>query len=138
MSGELSEACNLESAGELEGAWKVNLRSPYFEDIVEGLKTVEGRVARGRWAQVQAGQVLLLHDADSQPRRFVIDYYYRVVKVVRADDFGALYDLFGQQLLPGVQTHQQAVEIYQAVDPSYSLEAQHQYGVVGLVLEPYI
>lgn len=137
MSGELDQA-SIKGAGELDKAWLVNLRSPYYEAIVDGFKTVEGRIARGRWAQIEPGQVLLLHNADGPRRRMEIGYYYRVVKVVRADDFGALYDLFGRRLLPGVPTRNQAIEVYQAVDPSYSLEAQHQHGVVGLVLEPYL
>lgn len=125
-------------SSELSDAWLVNLRSPYYEAIVDGFKTVEGRIARGRWAQVEPGQVLLLHNADGPRRRMEIGYFYRVVKVVKAADFGELYDLFGQRLLPGVPTREQAVEIYQGVDPSYSLEAQQQHGVVGLVLEPYL
>ena len=41
--------------------YQANLQSPYYEYVRDGLKTVEGRINRGKWKQMMVGDMIVFN-----------------------------------------------------------------------------
>lgn len=115
----------------------------YVESIKNGEKTVEGRLFRGDWAVMTPGDTLILYDeqrdekqsggAEEKKERGEgeggrIDVCCEIVKLVRMPSFQALFDEFGQRLLPG-ECDASAYRQFA------TKEEENQFGVVGVVLK---
>ena len=108
-------------------SFECNVSSPWFEHIVAGSKTVEGRLFKGTFSQLSPGAVLTINGQDE--RRVVA----KVLDVVRYGSFNAY--LTGEGLgttLPGVLTVEEGVDIYRQF---YSEEQERTHGVVAVRIQ---
>ena len=102
-----------------------NVQEPHFSNIKRGSKLVEGRLRKDKWAAAKAGDTLFITEPATGET---------IIKTIRmvmyADSFGELYDSFGEMLLPGVKTREEAEAVYFDFFGN-----QHvNYGVVGIFL----
>jgi ASC-1-like (ASCH) protein len=103
---------------------KSNLQKEYFDHILAGRKTIEGRPVE--W--------LTKDGNDTKVGDFIkwkcgsVELTVKIIAIVPADDFGELFNLFGEKLLPGVKTAGEAEEVYRQW---YKDDCK----VVGLVLK---
>ena len=107
-------------------AVRKHIARPYYEQIEGGGKTVEGRVCRDFWGTVNVGQLINFWTNDD-----LAGYLVEVVALHKAKDFGELYTKFGHQLLPGVETAEDATTVYRKW---FSDQEVATHGVVGVEL----
>ena len=100
-----------------------NVAQPWFDHIASGLKTVEGRLNKGKFAGLKAGQVLSINDGALR---------CHVVKVEAFASFRHLLEQEGvRRVLPGVADVAEGCAVYRQF---YDAEAQREHGVVALHL----
>jgi ASC-1-like (ASCH) protein len=109
---------------------EISVVQPWLDHICAGRKTVEGRLSRGRFAELQPGSVLLIGssggDADPKERKTVAV----VTKVVKHHSFeGYLSEEGLTRCLPGVHTVQQGVEVYRQF---YTAAMEQEHGVLAI------
>ena len=88
------------------------LEKRWLDEIDAGRKTCEGRVERGYWATVKVGDVITFSDAEGTREIKV-----KVVAVRVFDTFREMYSRYGERLLPGVETEDEAHAIYEGIYP---------------------
>lgn len=111
--------------------FECTVEEPHFTDIETRSKNVEGRVFKDKWTRLKVGDVLLIHDGVGH--KDVIAR--KVERIVRCDNFGILYDRFGEALLPRIKTRERAEELYRQF---FSDELVKTHGVVGVVFCPAV
>lgn len=107
----------------------LNVSDPWFSAISAGKKTVEGRLAKGKFVDIRVGDVLRISLNSNNN-----SYSTRVVQDIKK------YDGFKQYLeqeglartLPGVGSIRDGVKIYREF---YSPRTEKQFGVVALHLK---
>ncbi len=108
-----------------------NCKEPYYSQILSGEKTFEGRVIKGKWANIITGDIIhMLDDCQEGYTSF------EVVSVVISDSFFNLHKLLGKQLLPRIayDDHAGAAKIY---SEWFSQEHINSYGVVAFELKKF-
>jgi ASC-1-like (ASCH) protein len=104
---------------------KKHCAEPYLSQLLRGTKTIEGRVRKGDWQEIRKGDTIEFYNENRKG-------LFRVVDVTYACDFGALFEIFREQLLPSVESRAEAVKIYAQW---FSCRDIQEYGVVGIHLE---
>jgi len=91
-----------------------NRNHKYYDWIVDGRKTAEGRLANkvGLW-RLHVGKLIVLHDEDHRERSATV----RVTDLPVYADFGAAYDALGARLIPddklfGAPTRAEVINMY--------------------------
>ena len=118
--------------------WQSGRESTMLDAIIDGRKTIEGRLNRGKFAQYQPGDIVelrrdtrdadgILHDGD------VAEIRVRVVAVRPYVSFLEMIEAEGyQRVIPDATSPQDAVDEY---DKYYSAEDQQKYGVLAIQIE---
>lgn len=102
---------------------ELNVQQPWLGHILKGRKTVEGRLAKGRFAELQRGNILIIGN-----RRF------RVSSIVRYGGFKEYLTQEGlARTLPGVASVAKGVAIYRKF---YAEQAERQHGVLAIRIKP--
>lgn len=102
-----------------------NCQEPYFTQIATGRKTVEGRINRDDWAAVCVGDKIEFYYNDNS-------IICEVVAIHHEKDFASLYRRFGDNLLPGISSEDEAMAIYHQF---YTVADEERYGVVGIEIK---
>ena len=103
---------------------RVPLREPYFSQIADKTKTIEGRINSGQFKAMQPGErILFIHGKKELPCTVVGKRVYSTFREMLAQE-GV------KNCLPGLQSIDAAVAIYHAL-PGFALRAR-QHGVVAL------
>jgi ASC-1-like (ASCH) protein len=97
---------------ECDGIW--------MEHIHSGQKKIEGRVNKGKF---KIGEVIRFHAPDQ--KLWVI---CKIIDLHEMSDFGKMYEKFGQKLLPGVESVDAAIAVYD----QWFKESVKIYGAVGI------
>lgn len=103
-----------------------NVQEPFWSQLRDGRKVVEGRLNHGKFGKVEPGDVLRAH-CDSE---------YILLQVICT----RLYDSFEEMLqaegidrvLPGVSGIDKGVETYRQF---YTAESEELHGVIAMTLE---
>ena len=118
--------------------WSAGRESSHLDDILLGKKTVEGRLARGKFAQYAPGDVVYLrrdiraqdgtlHDGEPDQARV------RVLAVNRYLSFREMLKKEGlNNVLPRANSLDEAVAEYER---HYTRQEHATYGVLGIVIE---
>lgn len=104
---------------------EINVQQPYFDDIKNGQKVIEGRLNKGKYASFKEGQVLKIKCGNKFIAAYILD--------VRN------YKTFWQYLwyeglaktLPGITNTKDGCDVYYQF---YTREQEEKYGVVALEL----
>ena len=117
------------SHGRPPRVFRVTLRRQYIDVILQGKKTIEGRINAGMFAQVRPGDTLDLYDARCPSVRAVCT----VTAVTPYDSWRAMLSGEGvAKCLPGVASIEAGVRIYANL-PGYE-ERARRHGVLALAL----
>ncbi len=108
-------------------AYECRVQSPWFEHVRDGTKTAEGRLCKGVFARIEAGDRLLVNRADDP-----LESFQAVVKrVTRYASFGAALEKELAAMLPGIDSVEEGVAVYRGF---YSEEQERAHGVVVVEL----
>lgn len=101
----------------------VNVQEPYATLILNGLKTVEGRLNKGKFAEAQVGDHVLLNES--------VDFV--IVAKTAYSTFKEMIESEGlKNVIPNVETVDAAVQVYYKF---YTPEQEKEFGVVALKIE---
>lgn len=104
-------------------------QKPWFELTRLGIKRIEGRLCRGKFAKIKSGDFLCIISQDEKST-----HKTKVLAVRRYKNFrDMLRHETLEKVLPGVDNLGQGVEIYRKY---YSAEDEEKYGVVAIEIEP--
>lgn len=98
---------------------------PYYSQIVSGEKTVEGRVYRKKWKNIELGEIVVMtgRDLNKTHVEFV------VVSLTICKNFEELYEIHGKKLLP---RDENVNEVYLKF---FTKEKIDKHGVIGIELQ---
>lgn len=111
--------------------FELHVQEPFFTQLKDNLKTVEGRCATGDYNRIQPGALILFNKC----------LLFEVQDVRRYCSFSAMLEAESlDKVLPGVKTVTDGVQIYRNF---YSEEKELSNGVIGIhvkksVAQPYI
>lgn len=101
----------------------INVQEPYATFILNGVKTVEGRLNKGKFAEAQVGDQVLLNETTT----FVIvgkNQYKTFKEMIESEGL--------KNVIPDVETVEQAVQVYYGF---YTPEQEKEFEVVALKLQ---
>ncbi len=103
---------------------EINIQEPYFSQILAGKKTVEGRLNKGKFFELQVGDILKINDLVE----------YTVLEKNIYSSFREMIEQTGlENVIPDKNTIEEALEIYYKF---YTKEDELTYGVVGIKITP--
>lgn len=121
--------------------WESGRESGLLDEIRAGRKTIEGRLAKGKFAEYRLDDVVklrrdirgkdgVLRDGDSDTLRV------KIVGIRRYDTFLEMVQTEGyEKVIPAAQSAEEAAAEY---DKYYSIEDQAQHGVLAIEIAPCI
>lgn len=121
--------------------WESGRESSLLDAIVDGRKTIEGRLKKGKFADYRIGDIVklrrdyrdergVLNDGEPGAARveiIAIREYPTFLAMVRAEGF--------EKVIPGADSAEAAAAVY---DTYYSAEDQARYGVLGIEVKPVL
>lgn len=106
-----------------------HLSEPWFSLISLGLKTVEGRRNKGKFANMQVGEIVKWFNNDFEPRHI----YTKITGKTVYDTFENYLNSEGlENCLPGIQTLPIGLSVYFKY---YTKEDEKNFGVVAIKFE---
>ena len=98
----------------------INVQEPYFSSIVSGKKTVEGRLNKGKFFDLQVGDILRINDS--------VEYL-----VTAKNIYPSFREMIAAEglinVIPNKKTMDEALSVYSKF---FSKEDELKYGVVGI------
>lgn len=106
---------------------KINctIDEPFFSCLISGEKTVEGRVRKGKWDNLNIGDILF---ASCGLDGTVVEF--EVIDLIPASSFNELYFLCKDKLIPWLPPT--AWEVYSKY---FTKEDEVAYGVIGICVK---
>lgn len=108
--------------------YKNHRSEPYFTFLKNGQKTIEGRIRRGKYAEISAGDLIDVFNNDETE--------YVKVKVKRVANYQSIREMLTKEplkkVLPDAENVDQGVEIYRKF---YTEVEEKEYGVVAIEVE---
>jgi len=109
-----------------------NVSEPWFSLISLGLKTVEGRKNKGRFATMKPGQIIKWTNEDFKSR-------YVLTKIVRVKTYDTFEDYLREEglesSLPSINDIETGLSVYFKY---FTKEDESQYGVIAIQIEKII
>ncbi|CAL8992769.1 unnamed protein product [Prunus brigantina] len=110
---------------------ELHVQEPFFSQLKDGLKTIEGRCALGNCSRIDSGSLILLNKC----------LLFEVQDIRSYSSFSDMMEAEGlSKVLPGVETIEQGVQIYRKF---YTEEKERSNGVLAICVskfphQPYI
>jgi len=106
-----------------------NLSEPWFSFVSMGLKTVEGRKNKGRFAEMNVGDLIEWTNSDFMPRNVLT----KIVGKATYPTFEEYLQMEGlNRCLPGIPSMEHGLSVYYKY---FTKEDEAEYGVIALRLE---
>ena len=106
-----------------------NVSEPWFSLISLGLKTIEGRKNKGRFKDMQVGEIIEWTNNDFNPRSTLT----RITKKQKYDTFREYLETEGlNKCLPGITNIEDGLSIYFKY---FTKEDEKEFGVIAIGLE---
>lgn len=101
---------------------------PYFTFLKNGLKTIEGRVRKGWYADVQVDDEIVVSNVEETDSVEVV-----VTRVAKYDSIKNMLESEPlKQMLPDVETVEEGIEVYRRF---YTAELEAEFGMVSIEVE---
>ena len=104
---------------------RITLKEPWFSYIKEGKKTIEGRINKGLFRQLQPGKNVIFTNGYNQVK----------VKIIGKNEYSSFEEMLKKEslgsVLPNIKSIQEGVNIYRQY---FTEDVEKQYGVVALKL----
>jgi len=105
------------------------LSEPWFTLISLGLKKVEGRKNKGRFKDMQVGEIIEWTNNDFKPRSVLT----KITKKEKYDTFNEYLETEGlKQCLPGISSIEDGLSVYFKY---FTKEDEREFGVIAIGLE---
>jgi ASC-1-like (ASCH) protein len=104
---------------------EINVQQPWYTAIANGKKTVEGRLNKGKFADIRPGSVLVLNGSLRSKKMVLV--VHGIAKYKSFEEYLSQEGL--RQTLPGVKTIKEGVEVYRGF---YSTEDESMHGVLAI------
>ena len=105
------------------------LSEPWFTLISLGLKTVEGRKNKGRFKEMQIGEIIEWTNNDFNPRSVLT----KITKKEKYDTFNEYLEIEGlNKCLPGISNIEDGLSVYFKY---FTKEDEREFGVIAIGLE---
>lgn len=110
---------------------EINVSQPWFRHIRNGVKTVEGRLNKGKFRDMKSGDVLVISNTsgkrDSSKNNKVVAV---VTKINQYDSFEEYLSREGlNSTLPGIKTISEGMAVYRQF---YSPEDELKFGIAAV------
>lgn len=103
------------------------MASPWFEHIKKNRKTIEGRLNKNRFSELQKGSILIIKNNDNDDDKNLVAVVTRIRKY---PDFKTYLTQEGlARTLPGVMSIEEGVAVYRQF---YNEENERTYGVLAV------
>jgi ASC-1-like (ASCH) protein len=100
--------------------YESNVQEPYYSYITNGQKTVEGRLNKGKFAQIQVGDHLLINSGSK----------FKVERKTNYDSFLEMVEAEGvKNVVPDKKEIEEAVNVYYNF---FTKEQEREFGVVAM------
>ncbi|PRQ26261.1 putative PUA-like domain-containing protein [Rosa chinensis] len=103
--------------------FELHVQEPFFTQIKDGLKTVEGRCNVGPYSRIGSGALILFNKC-------------LIVEVKEVRSYGSFSDMLQaeslEKVLPGVKTIEEGVQVYRRF---YTEEIERSNGVIAICIE---
>lgn len=108
--------------------YKNHRQEPYFTFLKNGQKTIEGRVRKGKYAQINAGDYIDVYNNEETD--------HVSVRVKRVTAYPSILEMLEKEelkkLLPDIDTIHQGVRLY---NKFYSPQQELEFGMVAIEVE---
>jgi ASC-1-like (ASCH) protein len=99
----------------------IHKREPYHSMVINGLKTVEGRLNKGKFAEIEIGDVLMMRPENKR---------FRVVGKRRYKTFKEMLEAEGiKNVLPDKNNIEEATKVYKNF---YKESEENRYGALAI------
>ena len=108
---------------------ELNVSQPWLRHIQEGRKNVEGRLNKGKFAEMAVGTILVIGGKSNSKAAKTVAVVTKIRKYVSFEEYLTQEGL--ANTLPGVKTIKDGVDTYHKF---YSVEDENKYGVLAIHL----
>lgn len=124
MSNTFSGTHSSQLVNSLEAVdFELHVQEPFFTQIKDGFKTIEGRCAGGDYNRIGSGALILFNKC-------------LVLEVKEVRSYGSFSDMLKaeslEKVLPGVKTIEEGVQVYRRY---YSEDKERSNGVIAICIE---
>jgi ASC-1-like (ASCH) protein len=116
---------------------ELGIESSILKEILEGRKTIEGRLGKPDYLKLRAGDILKLREDTWVNGKIVkTESNKGAVKITQILYFNTFYEMLNsvgvQDAIPGARSIEEAVGIYRKF---YTLEDEEEFGVMAIYFE---
>ncbi|KAG2371211.1 uncharacterized protein HKW66_Vig0213850 [Vigna angularis] len=106
-------------------SFELHVQEPFFSQLTDGLKTIEGRCASGKYNRIKSGNLILFNKS----------VVFEVQGVRRYPTFFAMLEAESLgKVLPGVESGEEGVKVYRRF---YTEEQEHENGVLAIIVSKF-
>ncbi|ESW22447.1 hypothetical protein PHAVU_005G154600 [Phaseolus vulgaris] len=106
-------------------SFELHVQEPFFSQLTDGLKTIEGRCASGKYNRIKSGNLILFNKS----------VVFEVQGVRRYPTFLAMLEAESLgKVLPGVESAEEGVKVYRRF---YTEEQEHENGVLAIIVSKF-
>ena len=116
--------------------FKKKVSEPWFTLIKKGKKTVEGRLDKGDFSEMEVGDVVIWSNGDDLKSKNI------KTKIKKVTRYKTLYEMIKKERLknvlpsPKIKTIQEGVNrVYRSPPVNYTYEKEKKYGVLAIEIE---
>jgi ASC-1-like (ASCH) protein len=85
----------------------------YTKYIADGSKKYEGRLYKGSWKEMKVGDVIEFYDDNMRVQKTIVD-------IIQFESFSQMYEMYGHELLPDVDSAIEAEKTYRQYFGDYT------------------
>jgi ASC-1-like (ASCH) protein len=116
---------------------ELGIEASILKEILEGRKTIEGRLGKPDYLKLRAGDILRLREDTWENGKIIKKESDKgAVKIIQILYFNTFYEMLDsvgfQNAIPGASSIDEAVGIYRKF---YSFEDEEKFGVIAIYFE---
>ncbi|NJL96727.1 ASCH domain-containing protein [Candidatus Gracilibacteria bacterium] len=102
---------------------EINVQEPYLSFIRDGVKTVEGRLNKGKFKEIQVGDVLIIGSIEKKYKVVGKNIYNTIFRMVIEEGF--------EKVIPDKQNPTEAAQVYYKF---FTKQQEEEFGVVAILI----
>jgi ASC-1-like (ASCH) protein len=125
----IKRTLNNNDVNKMDIKFSEHLSEPWFTLISLGLKTVEGRLNKGRFQEMQIGDIIEWHNEDFKERKIL-------TKIIGKEEYKTFEEYLEKEdlnkCLPGIPTMEHGLSVYYKY---FTKEKETEFGVIAIRIE---
>jgi ASC-1-like (ASCH) protein len=106
---------------------EINVQEPYLTFIRDGVKTVEGRLNKGKFKEVQIGDILVVNNIKQKYKVVGKNIYQTFLEMVSKEGF--------EKVIPDKKNEAEAAQVYYKF---FTKQQESEFGVVAIAIKEVI